>query len=314
MSRRSWAIFAAVSVIWGLPYLFIKVAVRGGASPGELAWGRVVLGAALLLVWSARAGKLGTLSGHWRWIAAYAVAEIVIPFPFVALGEQRVSSSLAAIIIAAVPLIVALLALRYDHAERVTGRRLVGLVIGLAGVVALVGIDAADRISTLIGAGEILLGAVGYSIGPLLFKRHLSELDPRVTMGASLGIAGVILTPLALLEAPLALPSAGAIAAIAVLGVVCTALAFALMGVLVLDIGPSRALVITYINPVIAVALGVTILGERPGVGAIAGLLLILSGSWLSTGGRLPPGPRTAWARRGRGSSPSAESLLPGPR
>jgi hypothetical protein len=124
----------------------------------------------------------------------------------------------------------------------------------------------------------------------MVLKRHLGDLDPRATMGVSLALAAVLLTPLAALDPPRATPGSGALASIVVLGLVCTAAAFVLMAHLVAEVGPGRALVITYINPIIAVALGVTILGERPGAGAIAGLLLILAGSWLSTDGRLPPG------------------------
>ncbi|MEA2443957.1 MAG: hypothetical protein QOJ12_1249, partial [Thermoleophilales bacterium] len=221
---------------------------------------------------------------------AYAIFEISIPFPLIAAGERHVASSLAAIIIAAVPLIVALLALRFDAAERVTGRRLVGLLIGLAGVVALVGIDVAGRTDELLGAGAILIAAVGYAAGPMVLKRHLSDLDPRAIMGASLAIASVVLAPAAALDPPTAVPSTDGLVAIVVLGLVCTALAFVLMAALVVEVGAGRALVITYVNPVIAVGLVVAVLHERPGAGAVAGLLLILAGSWLSTDGRLPPG------------------------
>jgi drug/metabolite transporter (DMT)-like permease len=303
MSTRAWLIFAALSALWGIPYLFIKVAVDGGMTPGMLAWGRVVLGALVLSPWALRAGTLCALRSHWRWLLAYAVAEIAIPFPLIAVGEQHVPSSLAAIIIAAVPLIIALLALRFDRAERVTGRRMVGLVIGMFGVVALVGIDVAGRLSTLVGAAAILLAAVGYSAGPMILKKHLYDLDPRAAMGGSLAIAALVLTPVALLDFPSRMPSAAALGGVAILGLLCTATAFSLMAVLVVDVGPSRASVITYVNPVIAVALGIMVLGEQPGATAIAGLLLILAGSWISTDGRLPPGIIRAAAR-----------LRPGPR
>jgi len=143
VSPRAWAAFGAVSALWGIPYLFIKVAVDAGVAPALLAWVRVVLGAAVLLALAWRAGVLGSVRGQGRWLAVFAVAEIAVPFPLIAAGEQHVASSLAAIIIASAPLFVALLALRFDATERVTGRRLCGLLIGLAGVVALVGIDFA---------------------------------------------------------------------------------------------------------------------------------------------------------------------------
>src|SRR5438270_2795879 len=125
MSRRAWIAFAAMSIIWGASYLFIKIAVDGGVPPLALAWGRVTLAAVVLLALAWRAGTLPTLRGRWRWIAAYAVAEISIPFPMIAFGEQRVASSLAAITIASVPLIVAVLALRFDRAETPTPSRAV---------------------------------------------------------------------------------------------------------------------------------------------------------------------------------------------
>jgi len=131
----------------------------------------------------------------------------------------------------------------------------------------------------------------------MILKRHLTDLDPRATMGASLAVAATMLTPLAVLDAPSHAPTAGAVGAVIALGLVCTALAFVLMALLISEIGPGRAVVITYINPIIALALGVTLLGEQPGAGAGAGLLLILAGSWLSTDGRLPPGMIAFFAR-----------------
>jgi drug/metabolite transporter (DMT)-like permease len=316
MSARAWAAFGAVSALWGIPYLFIKIAVDDGVSPAFLAWVRVVLAAAILLALAWRTGALGSLRGRWRWLAVFAVSEVAIPFPLIAAGEQHVASSLAAIIIATAPLFVAVLALRFDASERVNGRRLAGLLIGLGGVVALVGIDVGGRGDKLLGAGAIILAAFCYAVGPMVLKRHLAQLDPRASMGAALALAALFLTPAVALDPPASVPPAEAIFALIVLGVLCTAAAFVLYGTLIAEVGAGRALVITYINPVVAVALGVAILGERPGAGAIAGLLLILAGSWLSTDGRLPPGPAAVATRlhtrrqaRAAASSTSARAL-----
>lgn len=290
MSPRAWTAFAAVSTLWGIPYLFIRIAVDDGVPPAFLAWSRVLIGAVVLLALAWRAGVLAPLRGRARWLIGYAVLEIAIPFPLIATGEKHVASSLAAIIIACVPLIVALLALRFDRDERATGRRLVGLLIGLAGVIALVGIDIAGNSDELLGAACIFLAAVGYAAAPMMLKRQLADLDPRATMGAALAIAALVLTPAAAVDPPSEGLTSEAVVSIVVLGLLCTAAALAIMAWLVADIGPGRALVITYINPIVAVALGVAILDERPGAGAVAGLLLILAGSWLSTDGRLPPG------------------------
>ena len=287
MTGRAWAAFAAVSVLWGIPYRFIKVAVEDGISPAFLSWSRLVLGAAVLLALARRAGKLRSLAGSWRWIALFAVVEISVPFPLIAAGEQHVSSSLAAILIAAVPLFVAMLALRFDRDERVGGTRLVGLVVGLGGVVALVGIDVAGNRDELLGALAILLAAFGYASGPMILKSKLAELDPRATMGASLAVAALVLTVPAALTAPGEAPSGDALLSIGVLGLFCTAAAFVLWSVLITEAGPARAAVITYVAPLVAVALGVAVLDESVGVGAAVGLVLILTGSWLATGGRM---------------------------
>ena len=283
MSRRAWAAFAAMSIIWGTPYLLIKVAVDDGVPPIFLAFVRIAIAAVVLLALAWHAGLLATPRGRWHWIALYAVFELALPFPLIAAGEQHVDSSVAAIVIATAPLLVTVLALRFDHTERATGRRLAGLLIGLAGVAALVGVDIAGEPDELLGAGAIALAALGYAAGPMLLNRKLGDLDPRITMGASLGVAAVLLAPAAVLWPPQTTPSAGSVAALVALGLVCTAAALVIFTLLIADVGPGRALVITYVNPVVALALGVLLLDERPGPGAIAGLTLILAGSWLAT-------------------------------
>ena len=285
MSARAWALFAAVSVLWGIPYFFIKVAVDDGISPFFLSWARLVLAAAVLLALAWRAGTFGPLRGRGRWIALFALIEIALPFPLIAAGEQHVASSLTAILIAAVPLFVAILAVRFDPDERVTGWRLVGLFVGLAGVVALVGIDVAGSGDELLGALAILLAALGYAAGPMILKRQLAAVDTRATMGASLATAALLLTVPALLAWPDETPSGDSLASIAVLGLFCTAAAFVCWGLLVAEAGPARSSLITYVAPVVAIALGVAILDESLGIGAALGLVLILTGSWLATRG-----------------------------
>jgi drug/metabolite transporter (DMT)-like permease len=123
----------------------------------------------------------------------------------------------------------------------------------------------------------------------MLVKLGMEGMDSRAAMGASLLLATFILAPFAAADLPSRTPTAGALAAVAGLGVFCTAMAFVVYTLLVREAGTGRATIITYINPLVAVVLGVTLLGERPGPGALAGLVLILAGSWLSTGGSLPP-------------------------
>jgi len=253
----------------------------------------IALGAAALLAFVSWREVARALRRRLGWIAAFALAELVLPFPLIAIGEQHVSSSLAAILIAAAPLFVALLALRFDASERVSGRRLCGLVLGLAGVAALMGLDISGRLDELFGVVAVLAAALCYAAGPMVLKRKLDDLDPRISMTASLIVLALALAPAAALQLPPALPSASALGALIALGVVCTAAGLVLYGWLVSALGAGRALVVTYLNPLLAVGLGITVLGERPGIGTIAGLLLILAGSYLSTGGAVEPAAET---------------------
>jgi drug/metabolite transporter (DMT)-like permease len=314
VTARGWMLFAAISVIWGMPYLFIKLAVDE-MSPSLVAWSRLAIAAVVLLPIAWKLGALRGLGARWRTLAVFAAVEMAIPWPLIGFGEVRISSSLTAILIAAVPLVVALLALRFDHSERPTPTRLVGMLVGFAGVASLVGIDIGGRGAELAGAGAILLAAVCYAIGPMIVKSRLADVDPLGPVAASLGIATVLVTPFAAADLPETTPSAEALASVAVLGLVCSALAFLFFFRLIAEVGPGRATIITYINPVVALALGVAILGESVTAGAVVGLLLILAGSWLSTDGRLPPGlgavvARLPW-RRGRPSTGVGAMPLP---
>ena len=289
MSARAWVTFAAVSVLWGIPYLFIKLAVDE-LSPGFVAWGRVAIAALVLLPIAWKLGALKGLRDRAGSVVAYAACEIAVPFFLIAVGEQYVSSSLTSILISTMPLMVALLALRFVPGDRPTGLRLVGLFLGLAGVVALLGIDVGGETNELLGALCILVATAGYASATVIIETRLSDRHPLGPVSASLALSTIVLAPLAVIGAPSQAPSADAIAAVVVLGIGCTALALVLFFLLIREAGPSRASVITYINPVVAVTLGVTLLDESLGAGAIAGLLLILAGSWLATDGRLPPG------------------------
>ena len=298
VSRRAWIAFATCSVLWGIPYFLIKVAVEDH-SPFFVAWARVALGAAVLLPVAWKVGAFRGIRSRWPIVLAFAIIEIAIPFTLIPVGEEWISSSLAAILIAAVPLTIALMTIRFNPSERVRGLRFAGLFVGLAGVIMLVGIDVAGQPKELLGAAGMLVATVGYAAGPMLIRMKMSDLHPMGPVAAALGIAAVILTPAGIATAPSSLPAGEVIASLAALGVLCTAVALATMFFLVAEAGPSKASIITYVNPVIAVALGVTFLDESLGAASVAGLLLILAGSWLATGGRPPSGlVRLAWARR----------------
>jgi len=287
VTRRGWLLFVAVSILWGVPYLFIKIAVKE-ASPGFVAWSRVTIGAAALLPIAWRLGALRGLRPRLRVLAVYAAFEIAIPFPLIAWGERFVSSSLAAILVSCLPLVVAVLALRLDPGEHISGVRLAGLIAGLAGVVLLVGIDVGDRPRELFGAACVLAATVCYAFGALIVKRRLSDLEPLGTIAVALGLSALMLAPAAATSFPADMPSTGALASIVVLGIACTATALLAYFALIVEVGAGRATVITYVNPLVAVALGVALLGERIGPATIAGVALILGGSWLSTRTNVP--------------------------
>jgi drug/metabolite transporter (DMT)-like permease len=286
-----------MATLWGMPFLFIKLAVDDGVPPVFLAWARIVLAAVVLLALAWRAGTLRTVRRAWRWVVVFAVVEIAVPFSLIAYGEQHVDSSLAAIIIAAAPLLVAVLAFLVVPSERVSASRSAGLLLGFTGVVVLMGLDLTGSADELIGALAILVAAAGYAAGVMIMRLHFAGIDARAAMGTSLGLAGLLLTPFAVLDPPESSPTATAWVSIVVLGLLCTALAFLVYSFLVADVGPGRAIVITYVAPVVALALGVAVLDESPGPGALAGLLLILAGSWISTDGRMPPGIAALLAR-----------------
>jgi drug/metabolite transporter (DMT)-like permease len=298
VTGRARALFAAMSLVWGIPYLLIKVAVDDGVPPLFVAWARVALGALVLLPIAAHAGALRGLRQHLGWVVTFAVFEVCIPFPLIAYGELHVPSSLAAILIASLPLIVAVISLRVLPEERVDARRLAGMLVGFAGVVLLVGIDLTGSRDELLGALWILVATCGYAIGPMIIRRKLSGADPRGISAAALATATILLAPAAVLTPPAAMPSGEALAALAGLGVICSALAFVLFFALIVEAGPSRASVVTYLNPAVAILLGVTLLDERLGAASIGGLALILAGSWSATGGRGAPAPRPAAVTR----------------
>ena len=267
-----------------MPYLFIKISVDAGVPPAFVAWARVALGAAVLLPFALKSGVFNGLRGRAGPIMAYAACEIAVPFVLIAMGERFISSSLTAILIATMPLLVALLSVRFAPAHKPTGLGVVGLIVGLAGVIALLGVDVAGRPDELLGAALVLVATLCYAAAPIIVSRRLADLDPLGPVAASLVLATIALLPAALVRWPHATPGPAALGALAVLGIVCTVLGLVVFFQLIAEAGPSRASIVTYVNPVVAVIAGVLVLHEHVGTMSLVGLLLILGGSWLATG------------------------------
>jgi drug/metabolite transporter (DMT)-like permease len=281
---RGWTAFVALGIIWGLPYFFIKVAVQE-LSPVILAFSRVALATLILMPIAWRRGALRSLGRHKAAICAFGLVEFAIPFSLISVGERWISSSVTGILIAMVPLSIALIQRFFGIRESLGAWRIAGLAIGFIGVAALVGTGSISGSLGWAGVGCMLLATICYAVGPLIIQRHLHGLDSIGPLALSLLVACIVLFVPAVMELPAGLPSTAALASIAVLGVVCTAVAMLLMFYLVHHAGASRAAVITYINPVVAALLGVLVLDEHLGIGGFIAFVLILLGSWLATRG-----------------------------
>ena len=279
MSRRGWALFLAMSLIWGTPYLMIRVAVRD-LDPGVLVFARTAPAALLLLPAAWRRGLFRPLAGRWRWILAYTLVELALPWLCLSSAEVHLPSSLSSLLVATVPLVAAVLGVATGSAERLGVRRLAGLALGLGGVVVLVGID-------LHGAhpwslAEVAVVAVGYAAGPLIISRRLSDLPGISVVWASLVLTAVAYAPWALTHRPRHVSGEVGLSVLG-LAVLCTAVAFVLFFRLIAEVGPARATVITYINPAVALVLGVVGLDEAFTAGLAIGFPLVLAGSVLAT-------------------------------
>jgi drug/metabolite transporter (DMT)-like permease len=280
VSRRGWWLFAAMSVIWGIPYLLIKVA-DSGVAPPVLVLARVTIGAALLIPIAIRRRELTPLLPHWRWLILFALVEIVAPWLLLSEAETRLSSSLSGLLIASVPILVAVFGLLSGGQDRPSSVRWAGLLVGLGGVALLVVTGGTDgNVGSVL---EVLAVAVCYSIGPLIAARKLSELPSLGMTAACLGFAAIVYAPIAAVTWPHAVPAGKVLASLAGLGVISTALAFILFFALIAEAGPARATVITYVNPAVAVVLGVLVLGERLTAQMAIAFALILGGSVLAT-------------------------------
>jgi drug/metabolite transporter (DMT)-like permease len=280
MSRRGAVLFAAMCVIWGIPYLLIKVAVED-LSPAVLVLARTGIAAALLLPIAAVRRELRPVVSHWLPLLAFAAIEIALPWVLLGAAETEISSSLTGLLIAAVPLVATLIALTTGARERPGAQTALGLLLGMTGVAAIVGVSVEG--ASVVPIAQVVLVAVCYAIGPVILQRWLSELPPLGVIAASLAVTAVVYVPIAGFSLPEQAPSATAIGSVVALAVVCTALAFLLFFALIAEVGPVRATVITYVNPAVAALLGVAILGEDFSLGMGVGFVLVLAGSVLAT-------------------------------
>lgn len=282
ITRRGWLLFAAMSVIWGIPYLLIKVAVDE-LSPPVVVAGRSALAALVLLPIAARRGALRPAVAHWRPVLAFATLEMAIPWLLLTDAEQHLPSGLTGLLIAAVPLVGTVTAYLLGDRSALRPVRLAGLAVGLLGVGLLVGLEVGGGAIRPWPVVQVLLVCIGYATAPFIAARRLGHVPAVGVIALALGAVAVLYLPVAVVTAPDAWPSAHATGAVLGLAAICTAIAFVVFFELIAEIGPDRATLITFVNPAVAVLAGLVVLGESLTVAMVVGFPLVLTGCWLAT-------------------------------
>ncbi len=291
VSARAWGLYALMAVLWGIPYLFIKEAVDS-FSPAAIVAGRTLLGAAVLLPIALHRRALRPALKLWPWVLAFGAIEMAGPFFLLSHAEQTLPSGLTGLLVATVPLFAAGIALARGDRTMLSPARALGLAIGFAGVVVIVagpGLAVADPATALAAVGEVLLVALLYATAPFIVATKLAHVPSLGTITLSLLVVGVAYLPFALLTQH-EVPTVRSGISLAALGIFCTALAFLGFFTLIGEVGPARAPLFTYVNPIVAILLGVLVLGESLSLGLLVGFPLVIVGCWLAaTGGRLRP-------------------------
>jgi drug/metabolite transporter (DMT)-like permease len=286
--RRAWLLIGVLAALWGASYMFIKVGLDDGLHPTAIVFLRTLLGALVLVPVALARQALAPVRERLGWVTALAIVQVVVPFVLITVGEERISSSLAGILVSSAPIFTVLLALRFDPAERATGWRLVGIVVGIAGVALLFGVDLTGEVDELLGGAAVLVASLGYAIGSLLIKHRLPGVAPIGVAASTMAISAATMLPFAAFHVPSHAPGLDTAAAMLALGAGGTGLAFLIFYTLIADVGPARATIVAYVAPGFAVLYGAALLDEAVTVATITGLALILAGSWLGAEGRIP--------------------------
>jgi drug/metabolite transporter (DMT)-like permease len=282
LSKRGWSQFAIIGFIWGIPYLFLKIAVEE-ISPSVVVLGRVTIGAAILLPIAIKRKVLFIPRKYWPFVLLYTVTELIGPWYFITAAEQKITSGLAGLLVATVPIWAAILASLFGDKTVWHAGRLFGLIIGFIGVVAVVGIESLSGRQDIVAIGMVILAAMGYAYAINMITRRIPEVPGLGLNTWAMIITSVVFLPFAMNSWPTERPSAEAIGSVVVLGVLCTAVAFILFFRLIAEVGPPRASLVTYLNTAVAVLLGVLILNEPFTLGIAVGLPLVLVGSYFAS-------------------------------
>ncbi len=285
MSKRGWLFIGVLGLIWGTPYLFIRVAVLE-LSPPVVVFSRLLLGALVLLPLALRQGQGGVLRTHWKGILTFALIEMVIPFGALGFAEQKLSSSLTGLLVAAVPIVNAVITYQIGLDRNWNTKRISGLLIGLFGVALLVGFEI--RAENWWSVAIVAFAVIGYALGPVIISQMLSDVPSSGTIAWSQFFAMLFYLPIVTYQVSngswkvVDQVSTSAIFSVVSLGLLCTAIAFLVLFKAIDEVGPSRITLITYINPAVAVVLGILILAEPLTAGMILAFPIILIGSILA--------------------------------
>lgn len=289
-TRKGWMLFAVMAFVWGITYLFIKEAVDSFSPPAVVS-GRTLLGALVLLPFAIRSGALKAAWKHWPWVLAFGIVEMAGPFLLLSHAETQLPSGLTGLLVATVPLFAVVIALLRGDRTALAPVRLGGLLLGFAGVAVVVAGPGLFPHGTgsAIAIGEIMLTALMYAIAPFIIAHKLKDVPSIGTITLALFAIGLAYLPVALLTQH-EVPTLRSAVSLGLLGVVCTALAFVAFFALIREVGPVRAPLFTYVNPVVAIVLGTIVLAEPVTPGLLIGFPIVLVGCWLAaTGGRLRP-------------------------
>jgi len=283
MSRKSTLIFALVGVLWGIPYLFIKVAVDEdtGYAPAIVVFGRVLIGAAILIPLAIRDRSIFDAFRGIKYVAFYAILEMVIPWILIGTAEQKISSGLAGLLIASVPIWSNLITYFQGDKDAVKANRIFGIGIGFLGVVLIVGIETFTGSSDPLSILMVIVAAIAYAYAIIMIRKKLPDVSGIAINAVAMALTAIFYLPFTIALWPDHTVSPEATYSVIALGILSTGLAFAIFFSLIADIGPTRASLVTYWNTAVAVILGVLILGEELTVGIRIGLPLVVLGSWL---------------------------------
>jgi drug/metabolite transporter (DMT)-like permease len=283
MTRKGLLLFIAAGIAWGLPYLFIRVAVEHFSTP-TIIFARTLIGAAVLLPLAIKQDAIKPALKAWPWVVAFALIEMAGPWWLITEAERSISSGLAGLLVATVPFFALILALIWLKDRSVLHpKTLIGLAIGFVGIILLVGIDTFAGHIELLPVLMMIAASIGYAIAPMMVSQKAGDVPTIGVISLSMALVAVLYAPssFATLPAEIAAnpPIEGWIALL-VLGAVCSALAFVIFFALIKQIGSARSTLITYVNTAVAIALGIIFLGEPLTAGIAVGFPLVLLGSW----------------------------------